>query len=100
MSQATWFRSFQNNMLQKIPIDKTRYIIFDDAENTAKVVVPQLVSETLAKAQAKLNSIPAAPSDEDLLAFARAHYPAMDYSAEKASLQKTIEECTNLLGAK
>jgi len=87
-------------MLQKIPIDKTRYIIFDDVENTAKVVVPQLVSETLAKAQAKLNSIPAAPSDSELLAYAREHYPAMDYSAEKAELEKTIAESSQLLSIK
>ncbi len=87
-------------MLQKILIDKTRYIVFDDVENTAKVVVPQLVSEALAKAQAKLSSIPAAPSDSELLAYAKEHYPAMDYSAEKASLQKTIQECTSLLEAK
>lgn len=87
-------------MLQKILIDKTRYIVFDDVANTAKVVVPQLVSEALAKAQAKLSSIPAAPSDSELLAYAKEHYPAMDYSAEKASLQKTIQECTSLLEAK
>lgn len=87
-------------MLQKILIDKTRYIVFDDVANTAKVVVPQLVSEALAKAQAKLSSIPAAPSDSELLAYAKEHYPAMDYSAEKADLEKTIADNSQLLSIK
>ena len=87
-------------MLQKILIDKTRYIILDTVLNTATVVIPQKVQETIEAAQARLSAIPQSPTDEELLAFARKNYPSLDYTAEKADLEKTIAENSQLLSIK
>jgi len=84
----------------KIIIDKNRYIVFNEKTNEATVVVISEIAEKLEVAQDQISKIPTEPTIDELLSFARENYPTMNYSAEKASLQKTIEECTNLLGAK
>lgn len=84
----------------KFIIDKNRYILFNEKTNEATVVVISEIAEKLEVAQDRINKIPTEPTIDELLSFARENYPTMDYSAEKASLQKTIQECTSLLEAK
>jgi len=83
--------------MQKIPIDKTRYILFDEVNNTSKVVIIPEVEKTIQEAQERLAQLPPEPSEEELLAWAKDNYPMMDYSVEKASLEKVIADNTAIL---
>jgi len=46
----------------------------------------------------KLATIPGEPDDKELLAWAREHYPRMDYSANRAALEARIAEIKEALG--
>ena len=83
--------------MQNIPIDKTRYILFDEVNNTSKVVIIPEVEKTIQEAQERLAQLPPEPSEEELLAWARENYPMTDYSREKASLEGIIAENSKLL---
>lgn len=72
--------------------------IFVDSE-TLQVVQKSLLEEQITKAQARLSEIPAGPTDEELLAWARTNYPQMDYSVEKANLEKIVSDNTARLEA-
>lgn len=86
--------------MQKIPIDKTRYILFDETNNTSKVVIIPEVEKTIQEAQERLAQLPPEPSGEELLAWARENYPTMDYSKEKQYLEAQISEAQQLLEIK
>lgn len=86
--------------MQKIPIDKTRYILFDETNNTSRVVIVPEVEKTIQKAQERLAQLPPEPSDEELLAWARENYPIMDYAKEKQYLEAQISEAQQLLTIK
>jgi len=78
--------------MQKIPIDKTRYICFDEVNNTATVVVIPEVQKTLESAQERLAQLPLEPDEKELLQWAKENYPVMDYSKEKQYLEAQITE--------
>lgn len=46
----------------------------------------------------RLAAIPGEPDDKELLAWAREHYPRMDYSAERAALEARVSEIVTALG--
>ena len=46
----------------------------------------------------RLAAIPGEPDDKELLAWAREHYPRMDYSAERAALEARLSEIKEALG--
>ena len=84
--------------MQKIPIDKTRYICFDEVNNTAKVVIIAKVQKTLQSAQERLAQLPTEPDEKELLEWARENHPqAMDYSVEKSNLESIISDSKKLL---
>jgi hypothetical protein len=51
----------------------------------------------ITEAQKRLEAIPATPTDEELLAWARTNYPMMNYSTEKTALEKIIADNTAIL---
>lgn len=63
----------------------------------AKVVTAeQLISEK-SGIEARLLELPEMPTDEELLAWAREHYPFHDTSVERASLSTRLEEINSIL---
>lgn len=86
--------------MQKIPIDKTRYICFDEVNNTATVVVIPEVQKTLLDAQTRLAQLPVEPDEKELLQWAKESFPTMDYSKEKQYLEAQISEAQQLLTIK
>lgn len=87
--------------MQRIPIDKTRYICFDEVNNTAEVVVIPELQETIQKAQERLAQLPEEPDENELLEWAKKNHPqAMDYSKEKQYLEAQITEAQQLLEIK
>jgi len=47
---------------------------------------------------ARLKAIPPAPTETELLAWARENWPQMDYSAERAALEARLEELGKAIG--
>lgn len=86
--------------MQKIPIDKTRYILFDETNNTATVVVIPELQKTIQDCQTRLAQLPAEPDEKELLEWAKENYPIMDYSKEKQYLETQIVEAQSLLTIK
>lgn len=85
----------------KIPVDKDRYIVFDEKTNTATVVVIPELQKVVTYAQERLAEIPQEPTDTELLEWARENHPqAMDYSKEKQYLEAQITEAQQLLEIK
>lgn len=83
--------------MQILPIDKDRYVKVDG--DKAEVFYLTEVEKCLKEATARLAELPTQPTDEELLEWARENYPAMDYSAEKQSLEAKISECNSILEA-
>lgn len=86
--------------MQKIPIDKTRYICFDEVNNTATVVVIPELQKTIQEAQERLAQLPVEPDEKELLEWAKENFPKMDYSKEKQYLETQISEAQQLLTIK
>lgn len=86
--------------MQKIPIDKTRYILFDEVNNTATVVVITELQKTIQDCQTRLAQLPIEPDEKELLQWARENFPLMDYSKEKQYLESKISEAQQLLSIK
>lgn len=84
----------------KIPIDKDRYIIFDEKKNTATVVVIPEMQKTLQSAQERLAQLPTEPDEKELLGWAKENFPTMNYSKEKQYLEAQISEAQQLLEIK
>lgn len=77
--------------MQYIKLSEDKYIEYDGETETAKVVVKSVLAKQIQEAQARLSAIPALLDDKILLEWARVNHPqAMDYSAEKASLEQII----------
>ena len=75
-------------MLLKLTDDK--YVEVDENDQ-ARVVVKSELEKQVKQAEDRLKEIPQPPSDEELLAWAKANYPqSMDYSKEKEALQSLI----------
>lgn len=58
----------------------------------AEVIIVANMQEELSRINARLAEIPADLTDEELLAWAKLNYPAMDYSRERVSLQERKNE--------
>lgn len=86
--------------MQKIPIDKTRYICFDEVNNTATVVIIPEMQKTLESAQERLAQLPTEPDEKELLGWAKENFPTMNYSKEKQYLETQISEAQQLLEIK
>ncbi len=82
--------------MKYIQLDKDRYVVVDDADN-AKVVVKSELEKKVIEAEARLKEIPQAPTDEELLAWAKDNYPMMNYEVEKQALEKVIADNTAIL---
>lgn len=86
--------------MQKIPIDKQRYICFDEVNNTAKVVIIPELEKTIYDCQTRLAQLPVEPDEKELLQWAKENFPTMDYSKEKQYLEAQITEAQELLEIK
>lgn len=72
-------------------------IDYDAVARKASVVSLSETEKELKAAQERLSQIPSGPTDEELLAWARENYPMMDYSRERAELERVIAECKSVL---
>lgn len=57
-----------------------------------RVFSKKAISERKAAVEARLASIPKAPSDKELLEWAKKNYPATDYSAEVIALNSELAD--------
>lgn len=78
-----------------LPIDKDKFVVVDG--DRATVYSRSQLEKQKKQAELRLKEIPDTPSDEELLEWARANYPMMDYSRERATLEGVISENSKLL---
>lgn len=82
--------------MRYIKVDNDKFIEYNEDNNSTRVIIKSEVERQLAGASKRLSEIKKV-DDKDLLAWARENYPAMDYSREKESLEKIINENNILL---
>lgn len=76
----------------------------DDGKGRVKVTVKterldvDALKEERKATEERLAAIPGEPDDKEMLAWAREHYPRMDYSAERAALEARLSEIVTALG--
>lgn len=81
-------------------IDADKFIAYDTKAMSAKIYSKAELTKEIKQAEARLKEIPEPISDAELLEWARINHPKnMDYSAEKANLEKIVAENTSLLEA-
>lgn len=74
------------------------YVEYNEIEKTSRVVVKSKLEKQISEAQNRLKAIPESIDDKELLAWARINHPRMmDYSIEKANLEKIIADNTAIL---
>ena len=86
MMAGTWVR-----------YDPDTYALIDLEAATVQVFSAQALEQQQADLQQQLAAIPTGPTDEELLAWARAHYPMMDYSAQTNMLQGQLAQVEGAL---
>ena len=74
-----------------IKLNSKNIIEYNVEEKTAKLLTIKNIKKEIANAEARLKELPQEPTDKELLEWARENYPAMDYSNERAELEKIIE---------
>ena len=85
-----------------IPADGVYYV--DEGCQRVRVQIrrerldKEAMKQERAALRERLKAIPPAPTETELLAWAREHYPAMDYSAEQATLEARLEELGKAIG--
>ena len=67
-----------------------KYVEVDETTNFASVLARDEVQKELDEATVRLKEIPPAPTDKELLAWAKENYPMVDYSAEIAHLEQIV----------
>ncbi len=72
-------------------------IDYNAVARKASVVSLSEAEKELKEAQERLDKLPTGPTDDELLAWARENYPMMDYSRERAELERVIAECKSVL---
>lgn len=78
--------------MQYIKLSSDKFIQYDETNDTSRVIVKSELESQLTEAKARLAEIPPASTDKELLEWAKANYPFMDYSNEKQSLEQIISE--------
>lgn len=81
--------------METLILDRDRFVTVDGEK--AMVYSKKRLLEQIKQAETRLVEIPELPSDEELLEWARANYPMMDYSRERATLEGVISENSKLL---
>jgi hypothetical protein len=80
-----------------IKLDKKKFIEYNEKTNEARVYEADVLGASKYAAEQRLKELPQEPTDQELLEWARVNYPRMDYSVERASLEKVIEDNTRRL---
>ena len=77
--------------------DKDSVVKLDRETKESKIYSLSDLKMQIEEAQKRLDEIPPMPDDKELLEWARNNFPAMNYSAEIAMLQKVIDDNTDLI---
>jgi hypothetical protein len=78
--------------MRYINVEKDLWVEVDEKKRVSRVFDRKELEAELVQTEARLGEIPPTPSDKELLAWAKANYPMMDYGAEKASLLARKDE--------
>lgn len=89
---------------------QTQYVAYNTPDNDKYVIVymADFSSSTYSKTsltdeanylQSELDAIPADPTNEELLEWARINYPRVDYSVKRNTLQEQLNVKTALLNS-
>lgn len=80
-----------------IAVDQDKFVKYDLVSKISKVLSISDLQTELANVLNEIENLPPPPTDEDLLAWAREHFPGIDYEPRRAFLeQKKIEIETDL----
>lgn len=80
-----------------LSIDQDKFVRLDVERNIAVVFSISELQAEYRSLLRELENLPPSPTDADLLAWAREHFPGVDYEARRAFLeQKKIEIETDL----
>ena len=85
-----------------IPADGVYYV--DEGGQRVRVQIrrerldKEAMKQERAALLARLKAIPPEPTEKELLAWAREHWPQMDYSAERAVIEARLEELGKAIG--
>ena len=87
--------------MQYFTIDEKlgKYIEYSEENEATRVVIKSELEEQTAQAKARLVEIPQPPSDKELLEWAKANHPQMDYSVEKQNLTEVVSTNAEIINA-
>ena len=67
------------------------WLKFDEVSETGKVLLRRKLLSRQVEIEARLAELPGFPTDEELLAWARVHYPALNTTRERDLLVAELE---------
>lgn len=79
--------------------DEDKYVVVDMSDFSSATYSKISLTDEAEHLQSELDAIPADPADEELLAWAREHYPRIDYSVKRNSLQEQLDVKESLLSS-
>lgn len=83
--------------VQWVKVDADTYALLNWELGMVQVYSKAVLEQQQAELQEQLASIPAAPTDAELLAWARVNYPTMDYTAQVVVLQERLAQVMSTL---
>lgn len=85
--------------MKYLNITKDKWVEVDETKDTATVFIASELIQTKSEFQERLKELPQAPSDEELLKWAKEHYPSMNYQVEKEYLETKISKINDICSA-
>lgn len=79
--------------------DNDKFVVVDMADFSSNTFSKISLTDEASNIQSELDAIPADPTDDELLVWAREHYPRIDYSVKRNTLQEQFDKKTALLNA-
>ena len=77
--------------------DEDKYVVVDMLDFSSSTYSKISLTDETNNLQSELDVIPSDPTDEELLSWAREHYPRVDYSVKRNSLQVELDKKKALL---
>ena len=87
------------NYTSYITPDTDKFVVVDMTDFSSSTYSKTSLTDEVNNLQSELDAIPADPTDEELLAWARDNYPRIDYSVKRNTLQTELNKKTSLLAS-
>ena len=83
--------------MKYINVEKDIWVEVDEKSLRSVAFNKSAVEKEVVDLQTRLQAIPSSPTDKELLAWAKANYPQMNYEPEKQATVAKIAEINNKL---